>query len=199
MKKAILIGDSIRMGYEPVVKTLLSGMADIWAPEENCGHTRTTLANLDEWVMSRNPDIVHINCGLHDMAREPGDPPGNFIYCPVDEYRENVRAILKRLLSRSAATILWALTTPVSLERQHAYNYPVNRTSADVANYNIAASAVAQAMNVRVNDLHRIVTEAGVERLLAEDGVHYTVEGCEVLGKAVATAIRGVLVGWGKY
>ena len=33
----VLIGDSIRMGYQPFVTEALAGEAEIWAPEENGG------------------------------------------------------------------------------------------------------------------------------------------------------------------
>lgn len=35
----VLIGDSIRMGYEPVVRAALAGRATVWGPETNGGHT----------------------------------------------------------------------------------------------------------------------------------------------------------------
>ena len=36
MKKIVLIGDSIRMGYDKYVKDALSGVAEVYYPEENC-------------------------------------------------------------------------------------------------------------------------------------------------------------------
>ncbi|WP_257968099.1 hypothetical protein [Peribacillus deserti] len=35
MKKVLLLGDSIRMGYEPFVREALEGKAEVTAPEEN--------------------------------------------------------------------------------------------------------------------------------------------------------------------
>ncbi|MBI4027064.1 MAG: hypothetical protein HY360_18915 [Verrucomicrobia bacterium] len=191
MKKAILIGDSIRMGYQPVVKAQLSGLVDVWGPEANCGPTTRTLANFDEWVIGRKPDIVHINCGLHDTAREPGNPPGKFNRVEIEAYRKNVRAIFQRLLKDTAAKMVWALTTPVMLDRQQTFKqHRSNRTPVDVLNYNAVANAVAGELGVPIHDLHRVVMDGGMERLLSADGVHFTPEGYAALGKAVAEVIR---------
>ena len=36
MKKVILIGDSIRMGYDKYIKASLEGEAEVFYPSENC-------------------------------------------------------------------------------------------------------------------------------------------------------------------
>jgi len=35
MKKIVLIGDSIRLGYETYVKEALAGVAEVFSPKEN--------------------------------------------------------------------------------------------------------------------------------------------------------------------
>ena len=70
MKKVILIGDSIRMGYQPTVQQALLNQAHVWVPQENGGTSTNVLAHLDEWILSHRPDIVHLNCGLHDLKTE---------------------------------------------------------------------------------------------------------------------------------
>lgn len=72
MKTLVLIGDYVRKDYEPYVRELLAGVVEIKAPEENCRDSRVVLAHLDEWALAARPDIVHINCGLHDLKREFG-------------------------------------------------------------------------------------------------------------------------------
>ncbi|HEY66459.1 MAG TPA: hypothetical protein G4O02_18060 [Caldilineae bacterium] len=42
----VLIGDSIRMGYEPFVWEMLQGVADVWGPEENGGTSQNVLDHL---------------------------------------------------------------------------------------------------------------------------------------------------------
>ena len=65
----VLIGDSIRMGYQPFVTEALAGEAEIWAPEENGGDSRNVPAHLEAWVIARAPHTVHVNCGLHDVKK----------------------------------------------------------------------------------------------------------------------------------
>ena len=189
MKTVILVGDSIRMGYEPVAVRELAGWAEvIELGGIQGGNTRNILVHLDEWVVSRDPDIVHLNAGLHDMARDPGPGPENRV--PVGEYRANLERILQTLQRDTGAALVFALTTPVDLGRQLAIARGVNRTSEDVAAYNAAAREVAAGLGVAVNDLHAAVVEGGGAELLAEDGVHFTAAGDEVLGRAVAAAVR---------
>ena len=42
---------------------------EIWAPEQNGGDSRNVLAHLDEWMLARVPDLVYVNCSLHDLKR----------------------------------------------------------------------------------------------------------------------------------
>ena len=191
MKKVILVGDSIRMGYEPVAVRELAGWGEVIEMGGiQGGNTRNVLAHLDEWVICRDPDIVHLNAGLHDMARDPGPGPENRV--PLDEYRANLERILQTLQRQTRAALVLALTTPVDLGRQLAIAKGVNRTAEDVAAYNAAAREVAAGRGVAVNDLHAAVVEAGADELLDEDGVHFTAAGSEVLGRAVAAAVRAV-------
>ena len=55
---------------------------------------------------------------------------------------------------------------------------------------NETAKAVAEELGIPVHDLHRVIMDGGIERLLSGDGVHFTPEGYEALGKAVAEVIR---------
>ena len=72
MKRVVLIGDSIRMGYQATACRELEGLAEVWKPEQNGGTTQKVLENLDEWAIAQKPDIVHVNCGLHDLRKEFG-------------------------------------------------------------------------------------------------------------------------------
>ena len=112
MKHVILIGDSIRMGYLPYVAQELEGEGTVWGPEINGGTCRNILAHLEEWALARPADIVHINCGLHDLARDPDESGviGNS-RVPLEEYEANVHEILSRVQQRGKC-VLWATTTP---------------------------------------------------------------------------------------
>ena len=189
MKKVILIGDSIRMAYAPVVEQELRDAAEVWGPNENCEDSRKTLTNLDAWVIDRKPDLVHINCGLHDIKR-PFDSQGNQV--PIADYGDNVRAILTQLKKNTDARIIWALTTPVNHQWHHE-NKPFDRFEEDVALYNAMSRKIAHDLEIPVSDLHGVIAGAGRDALLVKDGVHFKPEGSELLGKAVVKCIKETL------
>jgi lysophospholipase L1-like esterase len=188
MKRVLLIGDSIRMGYQPIVQRELQGVAEVYGPEQNGGTSRNVRQNLQAWALASAPDLVHVNCGLHDI-KKPLD--SDAIEISLDEYRENVRDILQRL-KNSGATVIWATTTPVIGERHHAIK-GFDRWEPDVDTYNEVALAIARELEVPVDDLFSVVMQAGKAELLTSDGVHYTPEGSELLGKAVAEFVRARL------
>jgi lysophospholipase L1-like esterase len=190
MKKVILIGDSIRMGYQDTVAQLLAGDAQLDFPPNNGGTSANVLAHLDEWAIDKLPDVVHINAGLHDLARD-GDEQGN-PRIAIATYEQNVRTILSRLRDETHAVVIWALCTPVN-ERLHHENKAFDRFEDDVAQYNAAARRAAEQMNVPINDLYQFVMDAGRDGLLNPDGVHFTDEGKRLLGERVSQVVRALV------
>ena len=189
MKTVTLIGDSIRMGYEETVRSQLAGLADVWAPEDNGGTSENVLAHLDDWAIARPADVIHLNCGLHDIKTEfDQDTAG----VPLDAYAKNVRRILTRLRDETDATVVWASSTPVN-EAWHNVNKPFARFEADVDAYNAAATAIARELGMVVDDLFAVAMSAGRDELLTEDGVHFKPEGSVLLGAAVTECIKGLL------
>ena len=185
----ILIGDSIRMGYQAAAAGTLSGTAEVWGPEQNGGNSRNLLAHLDEWVFGREAAVVHINCGLHDLRKEFG---AGEQAVPPEEYGRNVRRILERLKGEFRGRVVWAATTPVDEELHHR-NKGFDRFEADVELYNRIASEIASELEIPIDDLFSVVVRAGKERLLQQDGVHFTREGYELLGRNVADFVRPFL------
>jgi lysophospholipase L1-like esterase len=195
MKKVICIGDSIRMGYEPTVVRELEDWQVVRLGDRQCGNTRVTLEHMDEWL-SDDLDVVHINAGLHDMAQDPTPdpdvPPASESRVTLEEYRANLDRIFKRIASTTQAQIVFGLTTPVDLRRQHESGKGIHRTNENVAAYNAVASQIAIQHGAAIDDLHKVVVDNGPAQMLTEDGVHFTDEGSAVLGRAVASAIRQV-------
>ena len=185
----VLIGDSIRMGYQDHVVSQLAGRAEVWAPKENGGDSRNVLAHLDQWVFSRQTDLVHVNCGLHDLKRAFGAASA----IPLAKYERNVRQILQRLQRELKGAVVWATTTPVD-ENWHHQNKGFDRLEADVEAYNAAARAVAVDLGEPIDDLFAVVQQEGKARLLTQDGVHFTEEGSQLLGRVVAECVWGNLV-----
>lgn len=184
--EVVLVGDSIRMGYQPFVTEALDGEAEIWAPEENGGDSRNVLAHLETWVLDRLPQVVHINCGLHDLKKsfETGEAQ-----VPLVEYEENVRRILMRLAALESTRVIWALTTPVD-EKLHHANKGFDRFEADVNAYNDCALSLCRAAGVEVHDLFSVVEGIGRSEILREDGVHFSEVGSRLLGGSVASCVR---------
>ena len=182
-----LIGDSIRMGYQETVRRELEPGIRVRSPEPNGGPSRNVLAHLDAWVLDRPPQVAHVNCGLHDLAK---DFESGLARVPLEEYAANVARIFERLQAAGIRPV-WATTTPVD-EVLHHRNKSFDRFEADVEAYNEVALKAAGAAGVAVNDLFAVIESAGRQRLLRDDGVHFTDEGSRLLGEAVAAFVRGL-------
>ena len=139
-------------------------------------------------MLARQPDVVHVNCGLHDLKRAFGAESE----VPLDEYERNVRQILQRLQRELNGAVVWATTTPVD-ETWHHQNKGFDRLEADVEAYNAAARAVAEDLGVPIDDLFAVVERKGKAQLLTQDGVHFTEEGSQLLGRVVAECVWGHL------
>jgi lysophospholipase L1-like esterase len=189
MKRVVLIGDSIRMGYQDGVARELAGEAEVWGPEENCADTRNIVAHVQEWITDQPADVIHINSGLHDVKRV-SDPEETEV--PLEEYESNVERILTAVLKKGDAQPIWALTTPVN-EQWHHKNKTFDRFNEEIHAVNRAARRVCDRLGVPVNDLYAAIQEAGRDALLVEDGVHFTEEGYKVLARAVAAELRRFL------
>lgn len=193
MKQVVLIGDSIRMGYEPFVREMLKREADVWAPADNCSSSRCLMGHLDEWVISRQPDIVHMNCGLHDLAYKDAEGrPIAHRQVPLEEYQDAVRAMLTNVRGQTSALVVWASSTPVN-ERWHIEKKGFARYEADVEAYNQAATRAAKGLGIPINDLYSLVMREGRDQLLSPDGVHFTRRGYEILAEAVVKVLRPML------
>lgn len=167
----------------------LAGLADVWAPDENGEKSTKVLSYLEEWVISRNPDIVHINCGLHDLKRKTvGHEPA----VPLARYKTNVRNILEQAITRTNSRVIWATTTPVN-ERWHHENKGFERLESDVLSYNAAANKIANELGIIVNDLYEVIMKTGRDTCLKPDGVHFTDEGSQLLGHSVASFLKTYL------
>ncbi len=188
-EKVILIGDSIRMGYQEVVRQQLSGIAEVWTPKENGGNSQNVLKYLDIWVLAKNVSVIHINCGLHDLKK---DFASGKLAIPINQYEINVREIMRQLLKKTKASVIWALTTPVN-EKWHHEKKDFDRFETDVCTYNEAATNIATQLGIPTDDLYSLIVKAGRDKYLLPDGVHYTSEGYSLLGKAVAEFIKPYL------
>lgn len=192
LPKVVLVGDSIRMSYTPIVSKQLAGKATIISSKSNGGDSSNVLKNLTTWVINEKPAIVHFNCGIHDTKKFKAT--GKFQVSP-EQYEANLRQIVSRIRKETDAVILFATTTPILDERaaevRKTRGYEL--LNASIEQYNAIARKVMTEMKVPINDLNAAITRPkpplSTATLIVNDGVHLTPEGRELLGKQVATLI----------
>lgn len=186
LPRVVLVGDSIRLGYAPRVAERLSGKAIVISPTENGGDSANVLAHLEEWVLRQRPDVVHLNCGLHDLKRSKANGSHQI---EVDRYAEILRQIVDRLRKETNAALVWADTTPILDDRHARRGAEFDRTEADVRRYNATATKIMSELGVPVDDLHWVAEQEGTERMLGPDGTHFTTTGSDRLADAVADCV----------
>jgi len=197
--QVLLMGDSIRLGYAPLVAKKLDGVADVFSFPENGGDTNSTLKQLDAWFKDGktpiaappNPEtlpplIVHFNCGLHDLKF---DKKTQKHQVGIDDYEKNLREIVKKLKQRTPH-LFFTTTTPIIDDRHAGRKADFDRFDKDVKAYNERAVKMMLELGVPVDDLNRIVQDGGPAEMLGKDGTHYTAAGNERLASAVTDCIR---------
>ncbi len=182
MKQIILLGDSVRMQYQPIVGKKLSDIAEVSGPEENGRWSGYTLNSLRFWLPQLpEPDLVQWNCGLWDMGDDYHE--GRHFY-PPDLYEETCRRIcrvLRKMTGKPDLQIVIATTTP-TWQDDHQ----------DICLYNDILRKVAAEENARINDLYAVVAPEK-ERMICEDRIHLTPEGIEAVAEQTAEILRAAL------
>ncbi len=187
--KIVLIGDSIRMGYQSLVVKKCSE-ADVWGPEENCRHSLWVLDHFEKWIASQEPDVVHINFGIHDcVLLADGE---HQILLP--QYRLCLKRVIEKVKALEKTRMIWATTTPLYTPEQ---DKPMTEwqimEKAKLKEYNDAALEIVKAEGLPVNDLHEVIMSNDYTKCLSEDGCHMTEFGNEVLSDAVVKAIGALI------
>jgi lysophospholipase L1-like esterase len=187
LPRVFLIGDSIAAGYADAVQQHLAGRAGVQLRPENGEDSRNLLHRAAAWLAGEHFDVIHFNCGLHDIKRAhtTGD-----LQVPIEEYERNLYQIVD-LLRPYAHRLIWARITPV-MDGQPVPWKGFDRFNRDVDAYNRVADAVMTGCGIALNDLHGAVVGAGIGACLSEDGVHMTGAGDRVLGEQVARVVGEV-------
>jgi lysophospholipase L1-like esterase/dienelactone hydrolase len=191
LPKVVLVGDSIRLGYAPLVAKRLAGKARVVSVAANGGDSANVLKHLDEWVIREKPAVVHLNCGLHDLKLSKKAKEHQV---PREKYEANLKQIVARIRRGTSAALVFADTTPILDDRHARRGADFDRFEADVRRYNDSARTVMREAGVPVHDLHGIVEDGGVDKLLGPDGTHYTAGGYERLADAVADCVLRQLI-----
>ena len=123
-----------------------------------------------DWVLRIKPEVVIVALGANDGLRG----------LPVDELRENLEAIVKRLQAAGARVLLVGMRVPP--------NYGDEYARAFAAVFPAVAKRTGVALAPFLLD-----GVAGVARLNQADGIHPTAEGQRVIAAALWPHLRPLL------
>ncbi len=168
MKKILLVGDSIRMGYDKSVKETLNGIAEVYFPQENCRFASYVLRYISEYS-ELSPDgqfdIIHWNAGLWDCLRLFEEDP----HTPIDVYAYYIDRIcirIKKLYPN--AKVIFATSTSVLSEKM-SKNF--KRYNEEIEEYNKVAVDIVKKYGFEINDLYSVSTT--LPESAHSDTVHY--------------------------
>ncbi len=197
MKKAVLIGDSIRMSYWRRVKEILEGegVCEVYAPLDNCGYTLNVIRRLRGWFRDmgvEHADLIHWNTGIWEHHRNTAD--GEPFNTPEMYLTYNKR--LLRQMKIYGDRLIWATTTPAGEQYHYDPNglcgIPREEWNREIELYNGILSSYFRTQGVAINDLNALIG-SDVGRFISDDGIHLTPAGEEAAAQQVASVIRASL------
>ena len=207
MKNLLLLGDSIRMGYDSFVKEKLAERVNVYFPEDNGRFAQYTLRTLSDWknqLALPEIHVVHWNNGLWDSMHlnsciagcpiedagetfSPSNVPGGLHFdkeplTPPEIYRYMLVRVLTRIRQLfHGAEVVFATTTHVIEEMANgAY-----RSNAEIESYNCIARETLRPLGVRINELGRFAMENCRHLHPEGDWVHYNDEGNSLLADEI--------------
>lgn len=187
--KALILGDSISMGYTKPVTEILRGKAEVRRPNANCGSTLAGLEKLDTWLAGGPWKVIHFNWGLHDLCYRSPDSKGRGnrdkvngkISVPLEQYEQNLETLVERL-EKTGAKLIFATTTLVPEGEG-------GRFAGDDLKYNAVAEKIMKKHGVSIDDLHALSKTFAPELFQGPGNVHYKPEGYKKLAEQVAACI----------
>ena len=189
MKNVLLIGDSIRMGYDKSVKKSLDGIANVYYPTENCRFASYVLRYLNEYknlVKDGNVDILHWNAGLWDTLRLFEEDP----HTPIDVYAYYIERIcvrIKKLMPN--AKVIFATSTLVNSD---VMGKNFRRDNNEIEQYNQVAVEIVKKYGFEVNDLCAVSKTLPLDA--HSDSVHYyTSQGTKAFTEQVLKSLAKAL------
>ena len=190
MKNVLLIGDSIRAGYDQYVKESLEGQANVFFPSENCRFAHYVLRSFNHWIEDMDVDsfdVIHWNAGLWDTLRIYGDD----CLTRYDDYIDTLNRIQSRIekLFPNAVSI-FATSTPVR-ESGFIPDYEM-RYNADIERYNAAAIETLSKRGVIINDLYALLKDTP-DSYHSDQTHFYTAVATELIGTQVNSVICDAL------
>ena len=192
VKKIVLIGDSIRLGYDVLVKDAYRGVADVYFTKENNCFAEYVLRFLHEWKSEMqcgdDVDCVHWNVGAWDTLTLYDDGP----LTPIRVYKQYLKRICKRIrLLFPKAKVIFATSTPMDEARFLTPEVYVRRNK-DVEAYNKAAVSVVKKYGIVINDLYGLMQDKPLD--YHSDVAHfYTKKAATLITEKVCSVIDEAL------
>ena len=188
MKRIILIGDSIRRGYDKYVKKSLEGVAEVYYPEENCQFSAYVLRHLNIWKAETGwdtVDLIHWNAGLwDDLVLLDG-----MHLVDIETYAKYIDRICNLIkILFPGAKMIFATSTPV-IESGFKANKRYNK---DTEAYNAVAVEIVKKHGGEINDLYTTMV-AQPESYHSDQSHYYTKEGTRVITDQVVAHIEAAL------
>lgn len=190
MKKVVLYGDSIRIGYEEYIRRSMEGVAEVYFPSDNCRYAQYLFRLAHVWKEKNawpdDVDAVHWNAGLWDVLELFGDGP----LSSIEHYRDMIVRIDRRLrLIYPHAKMIFATSTAVVEEE---YQPEKCRHNAVIEQFNAVAIDALKDTDTVINDLYAITRDC--PRALHSDMTHYYTEGgVALVGGQVLSVISDTL------
>ncbi len=193
LSKALIIGDSISIGYTKPLTKILKGKVVVVHNPGNAGTSKQGLANLERYLGKTKWDIIHFNHGMHDL-RYLDDATGKdttlegkgHIKVPIEAYEKNMEAIVLRL-KKTGAKLIFATTTPYPA----GMSRPLSKYRQS-KKYNEVALKIMNKHNVAVNDLYAFV-KPRLEKLQIPGDIHFNQEGSNAMAEEVAKHILKII------
>ena len=165
MKNILLIGDSIRIGYDKSVKKALEGKANVYFSPENNRFAAYVLRYAHEYkalVKEGSIDVVHWNAGLWDCLHLMGEEA----HTPLEYYAYYIDRVCKRLkVLCPDAKFIFATSSSIQQEKTK------NRFNKEIEAYNAAAVEIVKKHGHEVNDLYALSVQLPPEA--HSDPTHY--------------------------
>lgn len=190
LPKVLIMGDSISLGYTPLVKKLLKGKAEVIHHKGNAGPSIRGIKQIDSWLGDTDTkwDVIHFNFGLWDMY--------GWEYVTEDRspamYEKRLEILVQRL-EKTGAKLIWATTTPSCPEPEVTMR---KRFKSDVIiapaleqQYLDAALRVMKKHKIPINDLHALIKPTLKQHAVAPNNVHFNPQGKMKLAEQVAKQI----------
>lgn len=186
MKKILLLGDSIRMGYDDYVAMAFDGIAEICYPNDNGRFAAYTLRNLTIWKNDMNWgsdfDMIHWNVGLWDCL-EQLDGQVLTELSVYQSYLPRIHKAMQQLWPN--AKQVFATSTAV---QEHLFGV-LKRKNRVTEEYNRVAVETLPPLGVGINDLYAL-TRQFPESYFSDCTHLNTKEGMEPVVKQVIARIE---------